>query len=335
MNIEDVVVSFGGITDLSRLRASGFSGKQTERAIKAGRLARIRRGWVAAANAPPSAVEAVRVGGSLTCVSALRELGVWCLTDDLLHVRVHRHANHLASPDDRSVALTDAGAQGVKLHGTHSAHHPPRHWHTDPVDVALMHAISCPPRDYAVALCDSAMNLALTSKPNLERLAGFIDKRHFAIIRLTDASAQSGLETMARLRLRALRIPYHPQAEIAGVGHVDLLVGERLVVELDGKEWHSSPEAFAEDRRRDLILHERGYFVIRLTYAQAMFGWSRVEALVLDLVAHGKHNWPRSRVGAARRAAEAPTAAATEAACEAVAEGAGSARGCVGRSRQS
>ncbi|GAA0995626.1 endonuclease domain-containing protein [Subtercola frigoramans] len=305
MNIADTVASLGGIADLNTLRASGFTAKQTQRAVDLGGLTRIRRGWVAARDAPQNAVRAVRVGGSLSCVSVLGQLGVWCPPDDLLHVRVHRHGNHLASPDDRAEALTEPAAQGVKLHRTHAAHHPPRHWHTDPVDVALMHAITCQPRNYAVALCDSAINLGLADKRSLERIAALIDKRHLHIVRLADPSAQSGLETMARLRLRALRIPYRKQAEIAGVGHVDLLVGERLVLELDGKEWHSSPEAFAEDRRRDLILHERGYFVTRLTYAQAMFDWPRVEAMIVGLVAHGKHNWPRSTAGIARRATEA------------------------------
>ncbi|MCU1476249.1 MAG: hypothetical protein JWQ64_942 [Subtercola sp.] len=298
MKIEEYVGMIGGIAEYSQLRASGFTTAAAQYAVRVGRLARIRRGWVATPDAPESSVRAVRVGGSLTCVSVLTERGVWCVDDELLHVRVNRHANHLASPDSRSVALGDPAMQGVAVHGTFAAYRSPRYCHTDPVDVAVMHSIDCQPRDYAIALCDSAINLELTTRLRLLNAAELIDKRHSEVVALSDGRAQSGLETKARLRLRALRIPYQPQAYIEAVGCVDLLIGDRLVLELDGREWHSSPEAFAEDRRRDLILHERGYFVVRLTYAQVMFEWPRVEGMIRELVVRHKHLWPRS-VGAA------------------------------------
>lgn len=294
MKIEEYVAALGGIAEYSQLRASGFTAGAAQYAVRAGRLVRIRRGWVATPDAPDSSVRAVRVGGSLTCVSVLNERGVWCVNDELLHVRVNRHRNHLASPDSRLVALRDSAMQGVAVHGTFAAYRSPRYCHTDPVDVAVMHAIDCQPRDYAVALCDSVINLRLSTRSRLLSIAEMIDKRHSEVVALSDGRAQSGLETKARLRLRALRIPYRPQAYIGAVGCVDLVIGDRLVLELDGREWHSSFEAFAEDRRRDLILHERDYLVVRLTYAQVMFEWPRVEAMIRSLVSRHKHRWPRS-----------------------------------------
>ncbi|RFA16047.1 hypothetical protein B7R22_04740 [Subtercola boreus] len=110
-------------------------------------------------------------------------------------------------------------------------------------------------------------------------------------MRLADGSAQSGLESKARLRLYALGIPHRSQVYFGGVGKVDLVIGDRIVLELDGREWHSTPAAFAEDRRRDLILTERGRHVIRLTYAQVMFEWPRIEGLLRELVARREHRW--------------------------------------------
>ena len=295
MRIEEYVQSVGGIAEYSQLRASGFTVASAQYAVRSGRLHRVRRGWVATKDAPATSVAAVRVGGSLSCISVLRQRGVWCIDDALLHVRVGRHASHLASPESRSVALGIPHENGVVVHRTVSAYRAPRHIHTDSVDVALMHAIDCQPRDYAVALCDSALNLKLITPNELQRVASAVGARHSSAVALCDQGAQSGLETKARLRMRALQIPYRTQAPIEGVGHVDVLIGDRLVLELDGREWHSSPEAFAEDRRRDLILHERGYFVVRLTYAQTMFEWHRVEAMIRRLVARRKHRWPRTR----------------------------------------
>lgn len=45
---------------------------------------------------------------------------------------------------------------------------------------------------------------------------------------------------------------------------LDFLVNKRLVVEIDGAAYHSSPEAVARDRRRDEYLRERGYEILRI-----------------------------------------------------------------------
>jgi very-short-patch-repair endonuclease len=91
--------------------------------------------------------------------------------------------------------------------------------------------------------------------------------------------------------LRRLNIRDRPQARIDGVGRVDLLIGDRLVLELDGRGWHSSEEAFEEDRRRDLALLERGYLVIRVSYNQVMTQWDWIERVIRQLVALNEHRW--------------------------------------------
>ena len=45
---------------------------------------------------------------------------------------------------------------------------------------------------------------------------------------------------------------------------MDLLCREaRLAVELDGAQHLDSPEAYCRDRRKDMLLLEHGYFVLR------------------------------------------------------------------------
>jgi len=45
---------------------------------------------------------------------------------------------------------------------------------------------------------------------------------------------------------------------------VDFLCREaRLVIELDGPQHLSDPEAYRRDRRKDALLQEHGYFVLR------------------------------------------------------------------------
>jgi very-short-patch-repair endonuclease len=43
---------------------------------------------------------------------------------------------------------------------------------------------------------------------------------------------------------------------------------ERLIVEIDGFAFHSSPTAFERDRRRDGILAAAGFRVLRVTWRQ-------------------------------------------------------------------
>lgn len=45
---------------------------------------------------------------------------------------------------------------------------------------------------------------------------------------------------------------------------VDFLVNDKLIVEIDGATYHSSPEARARDRQRDAALGARGYVTLRI-----------------------------------------------------------------------
>ena len=55
---------------------------------------------------------------------------------------------------------------------------------------------------------------------------------------------------------------------------------ERVVVELDGRDNHSSPGQMERDRRKDLQLRAAGYMVVRYTWAQLVF---EAQAVMADL----------------------------------------------------
>jgi very-short-patch-repair endonuclease len=140
-----------------------------------------------------------------------------------------------------------------------------------------------------VICADSVVNLGLAGEEEvlavLHRTA--IGRR---AAELLDGSSQSGIETIARVALRRRRVRLRPQVRIAGVGFVDLLVGDRLVVELDGQEWHKGSD-FEEDRRRDLALLSRGYLVVRVSYKQVTESWADVERALLTIIRRGDHLW--------------------------------------------
>ena len=91
-------------------------------------------------------------------------------------------------------------------------------------------------------------------------LRGFIDGR-----------AQSGPETLVRLMALSLGCVVDLQVEFDGVGSVDLVLDGWLVVECDSKEFHSSWQQQLKDYRRDKLLAQRGYCVLRLTAADILY----------------------------------------------------------------
>lgn len=64
----------------------------------------------------------------------------------------------------------------------------------------------------------------------------------------------------------------------------------KLIVEIDGFQYHSSRHAFERDRRRDQILTAAGYTVIRITWHQLTIQPYRVIAVIAQALAHaGPH----------------------------------------------
>jgi very-short-patch-repair endonuclease len=264
-SVADAIRLHGGICHISRLSTDGISADRLQRAAAGGEVTRVRTGWYLASTPHPNLVTAVRAGGAVSCVSALRLRGVWAIESGTLHLRMRR------------------GTGATRDHGVR------RHWSdrsiVDPIDPVLEAArcaARCLPLEHAVAVLDSALHLQLVALPELRRDA---DARMRRIIPLLDARSGSGLESLARVRLRRLRVRVRPQVRIPGVGRVDLLIGDRLILELDGEEFHD----FDRDRLRDRRAAVLRYLTIRASYRQVMDDWAALEAQLLVLIRRREH----------------------------------------------
>ncbi|MCS5719014.1 DUF559 domain-containing protein [Herbiconiux sp. CPCC 205763] len=287
-----ILARLGGVASTAQLSAAGVATNDVKNAVARGDVERLRRGWVALPGAPESVVRAVRVGGRVSCLSVLRPAGLWCATDHRLHIRVPADATRLSSPHDRRVPLGRPERFGVVVHRSVRAPFLDEpEGPVDPFGWALLHAITCQSKMDAIVTLDSALKQGRVSRTELEFLGACLPEKFRAYFALTDPNAASGLETKARLGLRRFNIASRSQVKIRGVGYVDLLVGDRLVVETDGREWHTKPEAYLADRRRDLALAELGYLVLRLSYDQVMGEWVRVVGVIQAIVAREEHRW--------------------------------------------
>jgi len=162
----DIVIAHNGIAHSTTLRAAGASDSMVALAVARGDVARIRNGWVAIESAPRELVNAVKVGGRLSCISVLRMHGVWCVDDRHSHVSTSRRPGRLRSPTGGP--LGNPARWGLKVHVVAGRHDPSRL--VDSIDEALLHLFSCHARDDVIASLDSALNLGLTTKARLSAL---------------------------------------------------------------------------------------------------------------------------------------------------------------------
>lgn len=94
---------------------------------------------------------------------------------------------------------------------------------------------------------------------------------------MRDAGAGSPGETLARVALVLGGLTVATQVRFEGVGFVDLLVGGKVVVEIDGRAYHQDPAAFRRDRERDRVLAALGYPVLRYAFTEVLEpGWDPV-----------------------------------------------------------
>jgi very-short-patch-repair endonuclease len=87
-----------------------------------------------------------------------------------------------------------------------------------------------------------------------------------------------------RLILRSIRCSFEPQVEIDGVGRVDFLVDEWLIVECDSEAHHGSWAAQKSDRRRDQAAAAQGLATVRPIAEDIMWHRASVRAAVAGLV---------------------------------------------------
>ena len=206
-------------------------------------------------------------GGALTCASVLQMLKVWVLVPVLVpHVWVGAH---------RRAHLHD----GCACVSHFSRGRPPLG--TVAIDVALVHFLRCAGDEAFFAAYESALRLRLLSAAMRLRIRQLVPASALWLLDLARADADSGLESLLRLRLHLLGIRLDCQVSIPGVGRVDFVLDARLILEVDGKENHEGASMRHRDLTRDAAASALGYESLRFDYAQVVYDWPAVQAAVL------------------------------------------------------
>lgn len=228
----------------------------------------MHRGVYVVEGAAPDIVAAFRANGLITCLSAARFYGLWTLPgEDELHLSCttgmkRRHVIH----------------HGACVH--------PRHPYLPIAGVAdvLLHAMRCLPELESLVMVQSAISQALLTTEFLRsKMRGNRNGQTRAILDLVLPRADSLLEVLAHTHfIRAgLRVQMH--VDVPGVGEVDCLINECLIVELDGGT-HLEGKQVKKDQYRNNAGMRGGLLTLRYYYADVVHYPERMVAEVLTVL---------------------------------------------------
>lgn len=267
-----------GIAHREELLRQGFEARLLREFVRTGRAALIRRSWLALPGVDPHLLLAAQAGGALSCTTLARRRGWWMPEgigpEPHLHLRPHAGSPRL--PAGGGVVHWTEPLAGARTHALEAT-----------VPDVLAHIAACQPRDVALVLWESAAKVEGIAPATFRGIRwNSIAARELAdsVVGLSD----SGLETLLAVPLRRWGLPVVQQAVIAG-RPVDFLVGDRLVIQVDGYEFHSSAQQRASDIAHDAELRLRGYTVIRLSYHQIVREWPATERMLRAAIARGLH----------------------------------------------
>lgn len=241
-----------------------------DRAARDGIIHRVRHGVYALGSASAVVVTAAAHGGALACVSALRWWGVWVLDDGPPHVwlgakgRAHAHD----------------GCRCTDHHGAGTAR-----FGVVPVVEALVQAARCGGREVFFAAYESAWRQGLIDAADRVAIRSQLPTRLRRLVDIARPDADSGLESLLRLRLADLGILLACQVLISGVGRVDFVLAGRIILEVDGRQNHDGPSLRHKDLVRDAHAAAAGYETLRFDYSLIVHDWPVVRAAILARLA--------------------------------------------------
>ncbi len=231
MDPKHVLASRGGVARWTELKDAGVTRYALQRSTAAGDIGKIGRGtYVLGDTSWPVATAALQ-SAALCCVSAavVHHLWVW-KQPGIPHILSGR-----ALPPGNYVAhRTGTPVRGLS-----------------PVVDCIRQVLQCLPELEALVIAESAVVKGLTTAAALDAaVQGRHSVRARRILRRIDAGSQSLVETIARETFRSAGLMVESQQRFDDVGRVDLWVQGKVVVELDGRDFHTGERDFVEDRRR-------------------------------------------------------------------------------------
>ena len=268
----------------AQLLEAGLSRDVVRHRVANGWLTRLHRGiYLVGVVEPPlaRAIAAVLALGDSALLSHFPAAVLWGLRPPparAMHVTV--------------IARNVSGPKGIRVHKIRALHpSDARSRHgiptTSPARTLLDLATQATQRDLDRAVNQARVTKLVSDTSLNEQFSRYPHHRGRAALRTTlqlePAFTRSKGERLLLALVKKARLP-NPltNTELHGYEADHLWRDQRLVVEVDGYDVHSTRAAFEADRRRDAELQSRGYRVLRVTWRQLT---EEPEAVVANLSA--------------------------------------------------
>lgn len=254
----------------ARMAEFGVSKYLASDLVRRGLINKVRTGWYRLPVADPYVIDAVKSRCVLSGAHALKFYGGWVPHEAVRHytltsptstsdpaIRVHRHPRMTKAQYSNGII---------------------------PWKSALKHALSGIEVPEQVAIIDSLHNSNRSNRIDRAELLKYVAHlRGAKVLSLCDARADSGIESVARVRL--VLQGHHVRSQVP-IGHhqsIDLVVDGILALEIDGAT-HSNPEQWRRDMRKNNALLDAGYLGMRLSYWDVVDGWEAAYSRMLGLL---------------------------------------------------
>jgi len=289
-SIERAVREEGGLASAAKLRERGFSPGAIAWAVRSQVLVRPRKGWYVCAGTPRDHVIACRVGGRLTDLTAAEDAGVWTPPHAGFHVALAHQSCRPRARRSARLRIADGADPGVVLHWNDAGQGSSPF--VLPVDEWMREVIRTRALTDIAAVADSALKLGRLSLADWRQILAGCPRRVRRALAIVDGVPESGTESIVRMALWLAGVPSQAQVAI-GAFRVDLLVGERLIIELDSEGHHGGRAARLRDIHRDAALVELGFVVMHFDYTDVIDDLSAVIMQILAVIARGAHRGSR------------------------------------------
>lgn len=280
-SLAELVDASDGFATTRELLTAGASERMLTWAVRTGELIRARNGWYTTRPLRDPAVQAVRVGGRLTGVSALAAWGCWMWDPPTqLHVAVPRNASRLRQPRRRRPL--GRRFAGLVVHWEATDRESEQVWAVSLHD-ALVRVVLDEPLERAVAAFDWAIRTGRLDEIGLDEVIAALPEPARCIRAWIDGRSDSILETESRIRFRRNGYRVESQVELfERKAPVDLVVEGIVAVECDGRAFHA--DSFTSDRRKDLEIATAGRHALRIDAHLLRDEWSRVLSAVFAAI---------------------------------------------------
>ncbi|MDQ0642400.1 type IV toxin-antitoxin system AbiEi family antitoxin domain-containing protein [Microbacterium murale] len=270
--------ALGRMARTAELARLGVTEAELTRAVRTGTVVRPRQGVYALPDCGDELLHAASHGGTVGCCAAARMLGLWVLD----------------VPEQHHIWLGRAGTPRSDCTGCRV------HWDDGTVEVGILPPVHnvllqmaiCADEDTFFAAFESALRHHKISPGGITWLWSRLPRRRRWLIDFARSDADSGLESLFRLRMHRLGVTMRCQVSIRTVGEVDFVIGDRLIIEVDGRANHEREKERAKDLARDAAAATLGYETLRFTYAMIVHHWKSAEAAILAKIADRAHLRP-------------------------------------------